>query len=253
MGSPPGCFNPRPPRGGRHPGSHHTPHAHQEFQSTPPARGATRRPRASAIPAERFNPRPIHAITPKGIRFQSTPPARGATPARAVRQGAVPVSIHAPRAGGDAIEQAQLPLTLFQSTPPRAGGGLDVDPVLQVPGGFNPRPPARGATDVAGLDPGVEGFQSTPPARGATVRLVQRVGQVVFQSTPPARGATPSVLSHCYPTRYRSTYANLWPGEGLPPRLLGRWRPICSIISSLGHVRTPPVESGVLGVRATLA
>ena len=56
------------------------------FQSTPPARGATP------------GCRPISSTT---APFQSTPPARGATPYSAVRTSYMPISIHAPREGGD--------------------------------------------------------------------------------------------------------------------------------------------------------
>ena len=76
------------------------------FQSTPPARGATR-------------------VTEDGwwrSEFQSTPPARGATPAYLVVDGLPGISIHAPREGGDAPFVVPLSLsTGFQSTPPARG------------------------------------------------------------------------------------------------------------------------------------
>ena len=56
-----------------------------EFQSTPPARGATLSQTAPADLDE----------------FQSTPPARGATWETEALPRIEPVSIHAPRAGGD--------------------------------------------------------------------------------------------------------------------------------------------------------
>ena len=109
-------LNPRPPRGGRHSIGYEEETSPTLFQSTPPARGAT-------IPSScRF--RTAH-------RFQSTPPARGATGASG---GAVPgahyfnprpprggrpagthfirpikgISIHAPREGGDHLENVSL-------------------------------------------------------------------------------------------------------------------------------------------------
>jgi len=56
------------------------------FQSTPPARGATNRPSDNELIME----------------FQSTPPARGATESNRQPSIGCLVSIHAPRAGGDA-------------------------------------------------------------------------------------------------------------------------------------------------------
>ena len=59
-----------------------------EFQSTPPARGATLN--AATDTAE-------HSV------FQSTPPARGATMRENDAIGNRKISIHAPREGGDAL------------------------------------------------------------------------------------------------------------------------------------------------------
>ena len=121
-------FNPRPPCGGRHSGhirrphrqgiSIHAPRAGGDstsrqatittirFQSTPPVRGATMEQ--------------IRCV--KELRFQSTPPVRGAT-ANALLPGRTgPISIHAPRAGGDATTRRQDHRALrFQSTPPVRG------------------------------------------------------------------------------------------------------------------------------------
>ena len=62
-----------------------------EFQSTPPARGAT-------YIAEGYH---VFAV------FQSTPPARGATRLRTHQHDGRLVSIHAPRAGGDSPHAVQ--------------------------------------------------------------------------------------------------------------------------------------------------
>ena len=100
-------FNPRPPRGGRQRGggvnmmgiviSIHAPREGGDFmsannytpvfpfQSTPPARGATLHSWHSQL----------------STSFQSTPPARGATTRSRVRRHYSPISIHAPREGGD--------------------------------------------------------------------------------------------------------------------------------------------------------
>ena len=67
------------------------------FQSTPPARGATKL----------TNPR-----ISKYTKFQSTPPARGATFTSPVSEQIRPISIHAPREGGDS-KDAQFYLRIF--------------------------------------------------------------------------------------------------------------------------------------------
>ena len=134
------------------------------FQSTPPARGATRRRYSRPCSSPYFNPRPPRGgrqRRPKNFRrstsFQSTPPARGATwwP----RDGYAPetdISLHAPREGGD--------------------GGGDV-PIIHK-GNFNPRPPRGGrripAADLSACRP----FQSTPPARGATLLEVNKMVKI---------------------------------------------------------------------------
>ena len=123
------CFNPRAPRGARR-GCFWCEKATDVFQSTRPARGATRllnpdaiqrlvsihAPRAgrdlqtdsTIMLTDSFNPR-----APRGARrlqpgicdfvmgFQSTRPARGATPETLVWMRLEQVSIHAPRAGRD--------------------------------------------------------------------------------------------------------------------------------------------------------
>ena len=59
--------------------------AAEKFQSTPPARGATKR---------------FYMIA-RCDGFQSTPPARGATPIMLAPIALPDISIHAPREGGD--------------------------------------------------------------------------------------------------------------------------------------------------------
>ena len=99
-------FNPRPPRGGRHP------------------------PNISIVPHPLIS---IHApreggdlstgMTPKPTIFQSTPPARGATVVFCnVRIGFF-ISIHAPREGGDR-KMGRLPntATWISIHAPREGG-----------------------------------------------------------------------------------------------------------------------------------
>ena len=153
-----------------------------KFQSTLPARGATRPVRllllrlAISIHAPRtgsdeyihrrtfkrtanFNPR-----SPHGERLQSIWHTAGS----------FHISIHAPRTGSDQLyELGMLSPTQFQSTLP-----------------------ARGATLLMPFTAMLAIFQSTLPARGATAcEAVQVAAMCVFQSTLPARGATRKLLA----------------------------------------------------------
>ena len=105
-----GYFNPRPPRGGR-PSREPIPALLVIFQSTPPARGATKPPI-------------VHFSVPA---FQSTPPARGGDmilPSQKYREY---ISIHAPREGGDATWGSLSEFfSLFQSTPPARGATVGI-------------------------------------------------------------------------------------------------------------------------------
>ena len=121
-------FNPRPPRGGR-PLMRYAKGSINKFQSTPPARGATRTAAKSRPLLLLFQSTPpARGATPAGSRpprpwrFQSTPPARGATAAHLQRGPDQGISIHAPREGGD------FPAPLhnshyihFNPRPPRGG------------------------------------------------------------------------------------------------------------------------------------
>ena len=78
------------------------------FQSTPPARGATRLYRylwpasVISIHAPREGGDLLQMIMFCGrLRFQSTPPARGATFPQSLPDLSSDISIHAPREGGD--------------------------------------------------------------------------------------------------------------------------------------------------------
>ena len=123
-----------------------------EFQSTPPARGATWLDNWYGCRSWDFNPRPprggrprrkrrtkrkipisIHApreggdqilpgdFSTKGL-FQSTPPARGATIAQCVKQLVSFISIHAPREGGDRMLSISPDMLDISIHAPREGG-----------------------------------------------------------------------------------------------------------------------------------
>ena len=167
-----------------------------------------------------FNPR-----APRGARrewspgwygsvvFQSTRPARGATLWRWRCLSRCAVSIHAPRAGRDAV--VLLTAAVEYGFNPRAprGARRKARSNGRTRHGFNPRAP-RGARRMrlGVLKSGLV-FQSTRPARGATcvcsrTRSIARVSihapragrdriystsampTSPFQSTRPARGAT---------------------------------------------------------------
>ena len=122
--------------------------------------------------------------------FQSTPPARGATTAPSMIAEPPPVSIHAPRAGGDSSSRSCVEkYRMFQSTPP-ARGATTCAAANSVAALFQSTPPARGATSAGRSSASNSLFQSTPPARGATDLVGPGSRGLRFQSTPPARGAT---------------------------------------------------------------
>ena len=153
----------------------------------------------------------IHRL--KAIAFQSTLPARGAT--RRSRDGAsvLTISIHAPRTGSDVILPDSRPLPKqFQSTLPARGatrvaslafsyfdyfnprsphGERPYCRTTSSPGKhFNPRSPHGERLEVGDVYTNDE-FQSTLPARGATCTgIAQKQAGKAFQSTLPARGAT---------------------------------------------------------------
>ena len=125
--------------------------AYEGFQSTPPARGATRR--SGKLNGYRIIS--IHA------------PREGGDLTVFVHGTAGGISIHAPREGGDDINDVAIIVTLrFQSTPPargatgrklgdspasrisihapREGGDVDAQLRQQIPVDFNPRPPRGG-------------------------------------------------------------------------------------------------------------
>ena len=147
------------------------------FQSTLPARGATR---------------PAVVLILGCVKFQSTLPARGATNMVRETVSDVAISIHAPRTGSDPVDVLNCFLgssisihaprtgsdgggTLrvaqrseFQSTLPARGATLLGRWLVSVSPHFNPRSPhGERRTSAAAKDFNPR-FQSTLPARGAT-------------------------------------------------------------------------------------
>ena len=170
------------------------------FQSTPPARGATR-----SYPV----------ISWAEPLFQSTPPARGATVFMAALLTTLGISIHAPREGGDLmiLRRGSRHISDFNPRPPRGGRppralatklGIRISIHAPREGGDSAAYPVPwnkyisihapregGDTSPYGKISYTKLFQSTPPARGATEKDINITYQELeFQSTPPARGAT---------------------------------------------------------------
>ena len=80
------------------------------FQSTLPARGATVQAKTVSTDSRHFNPRSPHGERPQRSRkssaqrkFQSTLPARGATAFGVIQIVGIAISIHAPRTGSDSL------------------------------------------------------------------------------------------------------------------------------------------------------
>ena len=147
------------------------------FQSTPPARGATAAMRCSAEPISDFNPRP-----PRGGRRHQ----------HRQLHGIAPISIHAPREGGDSLaarsSERRCP---FQSTPPARGATWATSRSGTSTCYFNPRPPRGGRHHDVVLVPVVILISIHAPREGGDQRTFhQDHTDRIFQSTPPARGAT---------------------------------------------------------------
>ena len=193
---------------------------HLQFQSTLPARGAT------WILAFRLC---------ASLIFQSTLPARGATHRRGL-VGTDPgnfnprsphgerlnvdflpphggsISIHAPRTGSDKVEDCKnAAANAFQSTLPARGAtaGLIASTCCLV---FQSTLPARGATITGCLMRMTSRFQSTLPARGATNPAIRTNAiKRLFQSTLPARGATCLLV---FALCTRGTFQSTLPARG---------------------------------------
>ena len=153
-----------------------------------------------------------------GMQFQSTPPARGATGGAVRAVGHLPISIHAPREGGDG-ELASLGVQdLISIHAPREGGDYAHSLILPSLSDFNPRPPRGGRRISLSRRSTARNFNPRPPRGGRLRQVRRRRGEQSisihapreggdrrtlesvrsssrFQSTPPARGATAKMHS----------------------------------------------------------
>ena len=169
-----GYFNPRTPQGVRRSSTrttkcrcHFNPRTPQgvrrlivnelisilEFQSTHPARGATRPGRP---------PRLVDGI------FQSTHPARGATLLASMETELRSISIHAPRKGCDYLLKKSLVILRISIHAPRKGCDERRYLVVRPLDDFNPRTPQGVRQHKPAPRQNMSKFQSTHPARGAT-------------------------------------------------------------------------------------
>ena len=165
------------------------------FQSTPPARGATRnrkccvRLRSISIHAPReggdvklcaitsHNVISIHAPREGGDSRPPAPPA------------ATGISIHAPREGGDLAYCCTCAEdSLFQSTPPARGATTERLPELRAVLHFNPRPPRGGRQffEICGL--GGSYFNPRPPRGGRLCGTGGRAARTEISIHAPREG-----------------------------------------------------------------
>ena len=146
------------------------------FQSTPPCAGGDRlivykvaigsisihAPLCGGRP-ERIPSLHLHAD------FNPRPPVRGATTITARFGYLTLFQSTPPCAGGDQPELLHNHTSkIFQSTPPCAGGDIQGNNQQTINFDFNPRPPVRGATAAAQQDKQHNYFNPRPPVRGAT-------------------------------------------------------------------------------------
>ena len=171
------------------------------FQSTLPARGATRSRDTAWIQIKIS----IHAPRTgsdgrclsrwrRAVLFQSTLPARGAT--RSTRDGTmrVSISIHAPRTGSDA--GWTMTTTSTRNFNPRSPHGerRQQDAIPSVTGGISIHAPRTGSdTPSAAGFSGWGYFNPRSPHGERRYHLLNLHSVFQFQSTLPARGATADV------------------------------------------------------------
>ena len=122
--------------------------------------------------------------------FQSTPPARAATRAVLIALNAARVSIHAAREGGDVRAKQRIANAAVSIHAAREGGDASYWGSACAMPRFNPRRPRGRRPAGPRRQTFMRLFQSTPPARAATIAMTQTDLPGLFQSTPPARAAT---------------------------------------------------------------
>ena len=192
-------FNPRSPHGERH--TRLSARAQMtKFQSTLPARGATRHERTSLRADTTFQSTlPARGATQavtrgnRNLRFQSTLPARGATRWTHASASTQNISIHAPRTGSDAFCVAQVTNPQrFQSTLPARGATRHARIAQSLGEVISIHAPRTGSdTPLQNTQRGQRNFNPrSPHGERPCPLLTWRQLSGRFQSTLPARGAT---------------------------------------------------------------
>ena len=100
------------------------------------------------------------------LQFQSTPPARGATQGERIDNDTIAISIHAPREGGDCCHRLFLPCWVISIHAPREGGDQKTEKMGWMGGNFNPRPPRGGRRCPSGYASAARNFNPRPPRGG---------------------------------------------------------------------------------------
>ena len=132
---------------------------------------------------------PTEMITQRGV-FQSTLPARGATRHRRLPQRVLDISIHAPRTGSDLLRRRPMVIHPISIHAPRTGSDAQLR-VLHAPvGDFNPRSPHGERPVRVGGNSQTCYFNPRSPHGERQNAVFITNDATVFQSTLPARGAT---------------------------------------------------------------
>ena len=182
----------------------------ERFQSTLPARGATRRSLSKGGKRKYFNPRSLHGERPcrrvrwmKWKSFQSTLPARGATILAFFVHGCAkdfnPRSLH-----GERRHRLEL-LRPHDDFNPRSLHGERPGTALAAKRRckFQSTLPARGATLLLPAPLCSQRISIHAPCTGSdSIRKIDYIIHTLFQSTLPARGATNSRSSLRRPQSY---------------------------------------------------
>ena len=134
------------------------------------------------------------------ITFQSTHPARGATRLRYRPGQRHSISIHAPREGCDAcfVSFFVAPFGHFNPRTPRGVRRYVVIPI-RLTAGISIHAPREGCdvSNPEALIRWLEQFQSTHPARGATGRTVKRDFPIVISIHAPREGCDGGLPGGC--------------------------------------------------------
>ena len=153
----------------------------RSFQSTLPARGATRLSFSSTIIFKHFNPRSPHGER----RIQ-----------RQINAHIAIISIHAPRTGSDSETSQAVVCRSISIHAPRTGSDIRLARACNISALFQSTLPARGATLQLNFY-GQQAYISIHAPRTGSDDMLEEYSSAyqTFQSTLPARGATMTISS----------------------------------------------------------